>query len=326
MDKIIQNVSTISSTIPSTIPSMISSQSPILISKITKNFSNSSLYIEKTFPRIIHQVFGFWDNHIPKNIQSRMDTWKQLHPTFEYMLWNKKNSREFLKKYYSWFLLMYDTYQYEIQRADAIRYFILYHYGGIYSDIDLEPVKSIEPLLKKYEESYDAILYRSPNSELLTNDFMVSKPHNVFWKRVWYALIEHSKFSSMSKHLTVMHTTGPLLLDEVYENFNFKKRSKLIRIVHAMYINNCDISQEKPCANKEAYMKRYEGNSWHAMDSSIINLVYKNWWYILIGLAIIIISIIIFLRNNAINNTINNTINDTINNTINNTIDTIETV
>ena len=37
---------------------------------------------------------------------------------------------------YPWFLEDWDQYEFPIQRADAIRYFVLSHYGGIYIDLD----------------------------------------------------------------------------------------------------------------------------------------------------------------------------------------------
>jgi mannosyltransferase OCH1-like enzyme len=243
----------------------------------------------KEFPKIIHQIYGFWDKNIPKHIQSRIDTWKNLHPDYKYILWDKKKSRDFIKKRYNWFLSLYDTYPYNVQRADALRYFILYYYGGVYSDIDLEPVKSISPLLEKYKNK-NALLYKSSNSGMITNDFMVSKPKNIFWKKVWHGLIVHHSYSSISKHLEVMCTTGPLLLDDIYENFILK--NKYIYVVNSKYINNCDISTQKPCANKDAYLKRYEGNSWHGFDSTILNFLYTYKYNIIISVLIIIIVII----------------------------------
>lgn len=243
----------------------------------------------KDFPKIIHQIYGFWDKNIPKHIQSRIDTWKRLHPDYKYILWDKKKSREFIKKKYNWFLSIYDSYMYQVQKTDALRYFILYHYGGVYSDIDLEPIKSITSLLEKYKNK-NAILYRSSNSDMLTNDFMISKPKNIFWKKVWHGLMINHTYNSFSKHLEVMWTTGPLLLDNVYDDFILK--DNYVYIVNSKYINNCDISMAKPCANKEAYLKRYEGNSWHGIDSTILNFLYKYRYPIVITILVIIIMII----------------------------------
>jgi mannosyltransferase OCH1-like enzyme len=51
-------------------------------------------------------------------------------------LWTDKSAREFIASEYPWFLETFDGYQFPIQRADAIRYFVLAYYGGIYIDLD----------------------------------------------------------------------------------------------------------------------------------------------------------------------------------------------
>lgn len=244
----------------------------------------------KPFPKIIHQVFGLWDTHIPKQIQKRIDKWKELHKDYEYILWDRKKCRTFLKEKYEWFLPIYDSYPYAVQKADSIRYFILYEYGGIYSDIDLEPYKCLTSLLNKYKHK-NCILYRSANSDMITNDFMISKPGNVFWKKVFNELILKYNFRSVSKHLTIMYSTGPLLLDYIYETLS--KKQKLVYIINSKYINNCDISTVKPARNREAFLTRYEGSSWHSWDSMVINFFYINWPFILIVIFLIIIIVFI---------------------------------
>jgi mannosyltransferase OCH1-like enzyme len=237
-------------------------------------------------PKIIHQIFGLWDTSIPKEIQKRIDTWKRLHPNYKYILWDKKKCRNFLKKKYDWFLPIYDNYSYHVQRADSIRYFILYEYGGVYSDIDLEPVKSIDTILTKYKHK-QSILYRSPNSDMLTNDFMISKPKNIFWKKMINELVVKHNFSSMSKHLTIMYSTGPLLLDNVY--YSFDRRRKYVFIIDTKYINNCDVTVPKPARNKHGYLKRYDGRSWHSIDSTIIDFFIVHYKFIIILLITVII-------------------------------------
>jgi hypothetical protein len=56
--------------------------------------------------------------------------------TSSLQLWTEKASREFIEKEYPWFLQTYDVYRYPVQRVDAVRYFLLLHYGGIYLDLD----------------------------------------------------------------------------------------------------------------------------------------------------------------------------------------------
>ena len=51
-------------------------------------------------------------------------------------LWTDAKSRDLIATEYPWFLNTFDNYTQPIQRADAIRYFVLAHFGGIYIDLD----------------------------------------------------------------------------------------------------------------------------------------------------------------------------------------------
>jgi len=60
-------------------------------------------------------------------------------------LWTDAGSREFIEAEYPWFLDTFDNYGHNIQRADAIRYFVLVHFGGIYIDLDDVSILHISP-------------------------------------------------------------------------------------------------------------------------------------------------------------------------------------
>lgn len=86
------------------------------------------------------------------------------------------SSRKLIETEYSWFLQQYDAYEYVIQRADSIRYFVLHKYGGIYSDLDIKPKENFVSL---YE------MYKNSDVALLSNRFIMSKPDSPFWPIVW---------------------------------------------------------------------------------------------------------------------------------------------
>ena len=67
--------------------------------------------------------------------------------TSEYKLWTDASSRAFIAEQYPWFLDSFDGYPYPIQRADAIRYFVLHYYGGIYMDLDVGCQQRMDALL-----------------------------------------------------------------------------------------------------------------------------------------------------------------------------------
>ena len=101
-------------------------------------------------PKIIHQT---WEtNNIPYDVYKKewVESWKKNHPDWEYKLWTDEDRRALIKRHYLWFLKIYDSYELDIMRADAARYFILHYCGGLYADLDYECLKNIEPLISDY--------------------------------------------------------------------------------------------------------------------------------------------------------------------------------
>ena len=101
--------------------------------------------MNRVFQRIIHQTWKDYD--IPIHWQISQDEWKRLHPDWTYMYWTDDDILNFMREEFPWFLGTFVSFKYNIQRVDAARAFILYKYGGVYSDLDLKPVRSIEPIL-----------------------------------------------------------------------------------------------------------------------------------------------------------------------------------
>ena len=76
-------------------------------------------------PKIIHQT---WKNNIPKEWKQYQQTWIHHHPDWKYMFWTDNDNLNFIKKYYPQFLNVFNSYPNNIQKADTIRIFLLYHY------------------------------------------------------------------------------------------------------------------------------------------------------------------------------------------------------
>lgn len=97
-------------------------------------------------PKIIHQIW-VGPNPIPTRSIEFIAGIKALHPDFEYRLWSDKDitPENFVN---------YDIIQSRksyAQKADIMRYEILYRHGGIYLDIDFEVFKHLGDLLLTHE-------------------------------------------------------------------------------------------------------------------------------------------------------------------------------
>lgn len=97
-------------------------------------------------------------------------------------LWTDAKSRELIATEYPWFLSTFDNYTHPIQRADAIRYFVLAHYGGVYIDLDDvsgSPSKSdiqIRPILTSVLFSNRAAIVASTHFSLTQRGFAAHIP------------------------------------------------------------------------------------------------------------------------------------------------------
>jgi mannosyltransferase OCH1-like enzyme len=91
-------------------------------------------------PKIIHYCWLSGDP-IPEDYKRCMATWKQKLPDYEIMLWDTKR---FDIDKTVWTRQAFDTCMYACA-SDYIRLYAVYHYGGIY--LDMEVIKPFDPLL-----------------------------------------------------------------------------------------------------------------------------------------------------------------------------------
>lgn len=99
--------------------------------------------INNNIPKIIHQL---WIGEKPKP-QKWLNTWKDNHPDYEYVLWDyKKLSSE---KFHNQTLI--DKMPELNGKADIMRYEILYKYGGFFLDADSECLQPLEPEFCNYD-------------------------------------------------------------------------------------------------------------------------------------------------------------------------------
>jgi mannosyltransferase OCH1-like enzyme len=185
-------------------------------------------YLKNQNCKIIHQIW--FDTGIQTRIKAKKSfkklkkfqhSWMILNPTWYYKLWTKRECRIFMKLYYPEHLELYDKYPHFIQKCDAVRYFLLLRYGGIYADLDYCCLKPLEPnLFLSYEVALVENNVDKVDCEIsVSNALMFSSvKEHMFWKSVILELQEtkHSCGYYYGKYLTVLYTTGSLMLNRVF--------------------------------------------------------------------------------------------------------------
>jgi mannosyltransferase OCH1-like enzyme len=137
---------------------------------------------------------------------------RKFNPDYEIITWNATSSREFFAAEYSWFLPTYDNYRYPIQRIDALKYFVLYHYGGVYMDLDIACRRPLDPLLNFPAWFPEA----SPLG--VNNDLFAAAPRHPILHRMTLSLEGHNKYW-VFPYLTIFWSTGPQFSSDILKEW-----------------------------------------------------------------------------------------------------------
>lgn len=263
------------------------------------DFDTLDAQLLKQKGKIIHQIwFGTIPNKIVakktyKNFKLYRDSWKNKNPNWYHIEWSKQLCFDLVSKCYPEHLNMYKNYSYVIQRCDIVRYFILHRYGGLYADMDYYCNKSWDLVLEQYP--HDLYLVQTPNSykHNISNSLMYSKPGHLFWKHVFLELELKKDLNYYSRHLTIIFTTGPGLLNNVYDQvkYRYNLHSYPYKLFHPYGIGDVKIALTK---NNDYYAIHLGKGSWESKDSKILLFFYKEWRIVIIILFMLMIPIIYF--------------------------------
>jgi mannosyltransferase OCH1-like enzyme len=252
--------------------------------------------------RIIHQI---WFGTIPNKREAKKqynklkiyrDSWKIKNPTWCHIEWNKEMCNHLMKNIYPEHMEMYKKYTYEIQRCDAVRYFMLYRYGGWYADMDYYCNRPVDEALKEYQG--DVLLTQTPNTVIgqnedhVSNSLMYSIPNQSFWRQFMLDLERNQKMPYYySKHITVMFTTGPGILNRVYSRYKYKYKIKSLpwKLFHPYGIKD-DIRSIN--LSSDIFTAHISKGSWSGKDTLFFNTIVRDWKLLLFIVIVLLVPII----------------------------------
>jgi mannosyltransferase OCH1-like enzyme len=132
-------------------------------------------------PKLFHRVW--LDDSLPETFSGWGERLRGLHPGWEVREWRDSSlvpwqcfkNRDLIKR--AGEICPRDAKRFA---ADLIRLELLWIYGGVYVDCDVEPLKAFDPLLDS-----EAFIAYSPNrgpkgERLLTQAVMAARPHHPF--------------------------------------------------------------------------------------------------------------------------------------------------
>lgn len=80
----------------------------------------------------------------PKEQRENPSKWKKLNPDYEIKLWTYGEIHKLISDHYADFLGIWEQLYKPVKQADLARFFICHRHGGIYLDMDLIPLRSLD--------------------------------------------------------------------------------------------------------------------------------------------------------------------------------------
>jgi hypothetical protein len=201
-------------------------------------------------PKIIHYCW-LSNDPIPAKLQECMNSWGKNLYGYEFMLWNFER---FDISSSIWVKQAFEAKKYAFA-ADFIRIYAVYHYGGIYLDMDVEVIKSFDDLL-----NYEIMMgYESIAGRIEAASFGAKKNHPFMKKCLNY--YDNRKFIKSNGRYDTK------ILPEIMKRIYDKNLYLNIHLYPAEYFSAKDGETGKIKITENTYTIHHFENSWCSKDS-----------------------------------------------------------
>lgn len=244
------------------------------------------------FKDLYGPVSGSATTSIPHEGSDAPEWCRKHNPEFTVNVWNATMARDLLEEYYAWFLPTYDGYRHPIQRVDAIKYFILWHYGGVYLDLDVSCRKKMDPLIN------NPAWFPRASPMGVNNDVMASRAgHPLMWKMV-DGLMPRDK-NLIFPWVTIFWTTGPKFTSDMLQGYLYehgvyganggKERFKKDKDPNAVYVLPREFYSEE-----FTFFGHSPGGTWHGADVAVVLWLVNRPYVLYMLIAFVVMTVFLF--------------------------------
>jgi drug/metabolite transporter superfamily protein YnfA len=209
----------------------------------------------------IHQIWLQGDP--PGRFDDNITSLTRNHRDWTYHLWNEQSISKLINKYGSKYYRMWVDYPTLIQKCDAARHFILHAFGGLYVDMDIYFLKSVDGLITEecvlfYANPEDSEGHVAPG-KLITNSIYYACKHNKFMNIcINGLLLNKDKYKDdPNPGYTSFHTTAGGFITKMYEWYN--KISNIHVHSHEHFELLLDKDRKLPLNNNDSILNKSTG-------------------------------------------------------------------
>ena len=182
-------------------------------------------------PKVTHQIwFQGWDQ-LPFKYRECTSKLRQLNPDWTHMKWDERLLRLECEKVGPEILEKFDGFSEMTQKIDFGRYVVLYNYGGVSVDCDVEPLRPLTKIPGFYK--YDLVIGKNPLTVMenkatslgLSKDLVMlnnaticcSEKHPIMQQLLNF-LVENESWNE-HRMMDTQLKTGPLIISVFFKEF-----------------------------------------------------------------------------------------------------------
>ncbi|HAQ38269.1 MAG TPA: hypothetical protein DCQ58_07140, partial [Saprospirales bacterium] len=146
----------------------------------------------------------------PGVVKECLDSWTQHLPYYKIIRWDESN----IPKDIPFVNHMLKKEQWAFA-SDCLRFWVLYHHGGIYMDTDMRIFQDFDPLIKE-----DALFFGKENESVVSGGIFGCDKHNQI---MHHCLVDYLKYKNSSEidHLNLNDLVVPKLITSQLKKFQF---------------------------------------------------------------------------------------------------------
>jgi mannosyltransferase OCH1-like enzyme len=184
-------------------------------------------------PRELRFIWGLMDggDEVPAAYAQFLGPWRALHDTWGMTVHTRREIYDVAEHYADY---PFASYPKDVQRSDVCRPMLLHRFGGVYSDLDVEPHACLDELFNRYpwanvilgvEINLSRKLARRIGQQMpirrgvpevrrrVANYFMASVPGHPFWLDVLERMKARAHLPVCEQY-DILYTTGPDIITE----------------------------------------------------------------------------------------------------------------
>jgi inositol phosphorylceramide mannosyltransferase catalytic subunit len=231
---------------------------------------------------IYHQIWFQGESNIPEKYEKFYKSCMKINSNYKRIIWDSETIKDLIKNNYPEYLNFYEKLPLMVQKIDFAKYVILYHYGGVYIDMDVKCLKNIDDLKKKFPDA-DFIVSELPmnkielksiklinnlnkrvkkmkRNKLINNGIILSKKKLDFLLILIEEIINnfYYKHNKNLRDIYIFVTTGPIIFTNVILNY---KGISNIKVIDNKYMEPCTVLMKK-CDFTDSYFHHEHQRTW----------------------------------------------------------------